>query len=196
MDIRTLLLAAARGGGSFLPPEVDVAVVACIVGRTHNISLDTGDALPFENAKLDTEGTMWTIGDPTKIVIPTTGLWWVGSDITTLGTDYGGTGYSNANVSVEIVRNWDAVEPHLDDDIAFDRHANVLTTSAAGNSGPHPVLLDAGDELELLVTGPGSHLLIEANPSPATEDGDPANLTLEGTGVLSPNFYAILIGVV
>jgi hypothetical protein len=190
------LLFAALNGAQFNTGATPVTMTGCIINRLSNHVVSTNVVFPFGQALYDsTGGSMWTAGSPSKIVIPAgvgnSKLWVIGADITTLGTSYGGTG--NQRVILEIVKNWpgnEAVNPHLNYEVAGERFWNENAASAYLNSiSFHPVLLNEGDELELLVTGSGSDLLVESNPS----DGVPSGyLTDDGPGTLSPRFYAFL----
>lgn len=143
----------------------------------------TPSAFPFNHEPDDTP--YWDITDPTVITVPATGWYWVGVDITTLGTGYGGA--NNQKVMIQVVRNWDGLQPHLDDMVAWERFYNLNGISAHGNSLLQPVYLNEGDELQLILqSGGNTSLLVESNPS----DGIPSGfLADEGPGTLSPHFY-------
>ncbi len=176
LDAYRVVVLAVGGGGFY----------GASIRRLANLVIADATAFPFDTATDDPLG-MWDLGDATKLTIPRTGWYWVGADITTLGTNYGGP--NNQQVMIEVCRNWDGVEPHLDEDVVFERFWNKNGSEAHGNSTLQLVHLVAGDYLQLLLTGSGSGLLVESNPS----DGLPSGyLTDTGPGTLSPHLYVVL----
>ncbi len=147
------------------------------ISRSENAFSTLNVAFPFDTLRFGLS-SMWDSAQPTRINIPLSGLWLVGADITTLGTYYGGT--ENYGVILEIVKNWCGVEttcPHLYADIIGERYGNGSGAFAQMNSTSSIVELQAGDYLELIISGV---LLVESNP------GD--------SGTLSPHFYAYYLG--
>lgn len=149
-------------------------------------------AFPFNTKRFGLD-SMWSISDPTKIVIPFDGAWLVGYDMTALGLLYScGTGISPINAErtiYEVTKNWCGNEvscPHLHADILFNRFEFQNTYGANGNSASTISSLNTGDFLQLITTGKYNGpngtpaLCIESNPL--------------GTGKLSPHFYAYYLG--
>jgi hypothetical protein len=149
-----------------------------------------GDALVFDSVLTDS-GSFTNLGThASRITIQRTGWYWVGANITTLGTDYSGS--NNSNVSISIVKNWDGVSAYLDSTIAFERFENGLSTSAQANSILQQVYLTSGDYVEVITySSVGSDLLIESNPSDGSPGGYPTDA---GLGTLSPHFFIQWIG--
>jgi hypothetical protein len=156
------------------------------VTRLSNYVLTNEDPFPFDTENVDSDG-IWDPGNPTVFTVQRTGWYFVGADITTLGTDYGGA--SNANLLIAILKNWDGVSAQLGYYIAVERYENGIATAAQLNSLLQLVYLEVGDELQLtLISAAGSSLLVESNPS----DGVPSGyLTDSGPGTLSPHFYLV-----
>lgn len=127
--------------------------------------------------------SMYDISSPTKINIPMDGVWNVGAEITTLGLNYvalGGT--PNDRVILNIVKNWCGNEsqcPILDHTICAERFEPQNVYAANLNSTSCPVVLEQGDNLQLVIIGRGN-LLVESNPY--------------NSGVISPHFYAYYLG--
>lgn len=175
----------------YFPRKFSAAFYGVHLTRLSNLVIDNEDPFPFGVANEDS-GEFWDIGDPTKIVIPPGqgGWYWVGADITTLGTNYGGS--SNANVTIAVLKNWDGVSTQLGFYCAAERFENGNSTLAYMNTlSPQLVELAAGDVLQLVLIGGGSDLLVESNPS----DGAPSGyLADDGPGTLSPHFYVLRAG--
>lgn len=158
------------------------------VRRLSNYSIANNTPFPFDHAIVDPDG-WWDIATPTKLIVPggKAGWYWVGANITTLGTSYGGG--SNLNVQIHIAKNWNGNETTLlNATVVYERFNNSTGGWAHGNSTLGLIYLDEGDELEIAFIGT-EPLLVESNPS----DGLPSGyLNDEGPGTLSPHFYAIL----
>lgn len=195
LALAALLAGVAVGDSGRPPTEAQFTATAeqtanpqqltgALVTRMSNLRVGNGIAFTFD-AEVSDQYNMWNASDPTVLTIPWEGWWWVGVNATTLGTSYGGP--SNLWTIIEVVRNWDGVEPHLDDNVAFERFYNGIATSAFGNSLLQLVYLKEGDRLQVLFSGPAAQgLLVESNPS----DGQPSGfLTDSGPGTLSPHFY-------
>ena len=153
------------------------------ISRSSNYLSPNNSAFPF-NVKRFGLDSMWNISDPTKITIPTTGIWLVGADMTSLGLNYASVGGVDSSRQIlEIVKNWCGAEvtcPHLESDIIFERFETQNAYGANGNSTSSIVYLEEGDYLQLLTSGKYGMLLIESNPY--------------GLGTLSPHFYAHYLG--
>jgi hypothetical protein len=167
----------------------DSSVRGVHVTRRSNIVVRNGEPVPFDAEVVDTGG-LWNKADPTKLTIQRDGWFWVGADITTLGTDYGGP--PNNNVQIAILKNWDGKSTQLPFYVVYERFANRRAELAQGNSTVQPIPLRAGDVLQLTLIGPTDDgLLVESNPS----DGKPRGFVADtGPGTLSPHMYAIRIG--
>lgn len=159
----------------------------CKLTSSVNYIIDNSTPLYFDTEMVDA-GDFFDAGtDNTKIIIRRTGWYWVGANITTLGTDYSGP--NNSNVVLAIMKNWDGVSTQLDYYVAFERYDNGMSGAAQGNTLLQQVYLEEDDELQLIVIGPtASGLLIESNPSDGLPGGFPTD---SGTGVLSPHFFAM-----
>lgn len=166
-------------------PAVNSGLVSFLT-RSSNIKVSNEQPFPW-NTEIDDVGDTWDPADPTVITAAATGWYWVGVNITTLGTSYGGP--NNSNVMITVLKNWDGVSIQLGYYVAWERFANTASTSAQGNSLLQMVHLEAGDELQVALIGATSAgLLVESNPS----DGLPSGfLTDAGPGTLSPHFYLI-----
>ena len=153
------------------------------ITNSANYTSSTNQAVPFDSIMFGLT-SMWNSADPTVIKIPLSGVWLVGADITALGLNYISVGgVTSERVIIEIVKNWcgnELICPHLYADIAGTRFEYQNPYAANLNSMSSPVYLEEGDELELLLTGKTSTLLIESNPN--------------GSGTISPHFYAIYLG--
>lgn len=157
---------------------------------TQNATWADEEPLEFTAANEDSD-SFWTVSDPSKITVPAGqgGWYFVGADITTLGTDYSGP--SNDNVQIAVLKNWDGVATQLDHYVCYERFNNENGSNAHGNSLLQPVLLAAGDVLQVVLIGSAGTLLVESNPS----DGLPSGyLTDTGPGTLSPHFYVLRAG--
>lgn len=176
----TAFVAAALTGfeGAVLPYGTSVM-------STANDTVTNEEPIPFNTELIDSAG-MWSIGDPTKVHIPRDDWYWVGADITTLGTAYGGP--NNTNVSIAIMKNWDGVSTQLGYYVAYERFNNEDGASAAGNSLLQLVYLEAGDVLQVILIGNAGSLLVESNPSDGVPSGFPNDT---GPGTLSPHFFVI-----
>jgi hypothetical protein len=155
------------------------------VTRLSNYVLTNEDPFPFDTVNVDTDG-IWDSSDPTKLTVQREGWYFLGANITTLGTDYGGA--SNANVGIYILRDWDGVSTQLAYYIAGERFENGFTSAAQLNSLLQLVYLEVGDVLELTLIGGAGSLLVESNPS----DGVPSGyVSDDGPGTMSPHFYLV-----
>lgn len=159
------------------------------VTRLSNVTVANNAAVVFDAEIADPDG-WWSAAAPTKLIVPAGkgGWYWVGADITTLGTTYGGP--ANTDVQLCVEKNWDGTQPTLlASCVAYQRYSHGNGTSARAETLLQPILLAAGDELQLALIGPTSGgLLVESNPS----DGLPSGyLTDDGPGTLSPHFFAI-----
>jgi hypothetical protein len=166
--------------GELLPPIAPMVGPAVDGGvfltRLSNVTVEPGEVLAFDHAV--------TGGEPV-VVVPVDGWYWVGVNLTTLGTYYGGP--PNTEVQISVVKNWDRTTPYLTSTVAAERFHNRDGGSAEVNSLLQPVPLTAGDRLEVVLTSP-SGLLVESNPS----DGQPGSFTTDdGPGTLSPHFYLL-----
>lgn len=144
------------------------------------------EPLAFDTANLDT-AAMFNPADPTVLTVTLTGWYWVGVDVTTLGTYYKGP--DNRNVQIAVMRNWTPGATQLNHYIAYARHQNRDGASAAGNSLLQLVPLVAGDRLQVVLIGPtAGGLLVESNPSDGLPGGFPTDM---GPGTMSPHFYVV-----
>lgn len=149
-----------------------------------------GDALVFDTILTDSGGFVDLVADSSKITVQRTGWYWVGANITTLGTDYSGS--NNSNVALSITKNWDGVAAYLDSTVAFERFENDLSTSAQANSILQQVYLTEGDYIQVVTyTSSASNLLIESNPSDGSPGGYPTDA---GLGTLSPHLFVQWVG--
>lgn len=182
----TITISSTGGGGG---GGGTVAMVGAYVTRLSNVVIANNTAFTFDTEIVDTDA-IWDAGNPTVFTVPATGWWWVGCDMTSLGTSYGGA--NNADLLYAVLKNWDGVSATLGYMIIAERFANSNGASAHLNSTASPVYLTAGDELQLIVINNGaSSTLIESNPS----DGVPSGFLADsGPGTLSPHFYMVWIG--
>lgn len=183
-NLLVLLLLPILGSLAIQPARAsaDDTFYGVVVSRESNYLISANTALPFEVVEMGLS-SMWDENEPTKIKIQQAGVYLVGGDFTTLGLNYAALGGTDASrVIIEIVKNWCGIEsvcPHLYSDVIFERFEIQNMYGANGNSPSSLIYLEAGDELEVLITGKGSKLLIECNP---------------GACVLSPRFYAVYMG--
>lgn len=165
------------------------AFAGAMLTRLSNRVHANSTAFPFDSAAVDPDG-WWSAGAPSRLTVPVgkTGWYIVGADVTTLGTNYGGT--TNVNVQIQIAKNWNGVAGDLlNATVVYERFDNANGTAAHGNATASLVYLQAGDYLQLTTfNSNGADLLIESNPS----DGVPSGyLTDAGPGTLSPHLYVI-----
>ena len=162
--------------------EANLGETAYIVEVTANTNKVSHNYVPlsFDGIRFGLNN-MWSSSDPTKLVIPVTGIWEVGAEITTLGLNYvsiGGT--QNDRVILNIVKNWDGLEStFLYSTVCAERFEPQNMYAANLNSTSCPLYLEQGSKLELVIIGRGN-LLVESNPG--------------NTGLMSPHFYAHYLG--
>lgn len=155
--------------------------------RLTNVVIADDTAFSWDTARLmNTSYASWTIGDPTKLYIDRTGWYFVGADITTLGTSYGGA--DNSDWLACIGKNGIAL---ANTQIAERHRASTAVNADLMSIGTPMYLLDT-DYLQLyLQNANAANILVESNPS----DGLPSGyLTDAGPGTISPHLYLIAMG--
>lgn len=189
--------AVSREAASLAQPQIEKALLPPIapltagevglggfVTRLSNVVQPNGEPFRFDHV---VSGDLWDPEEPSVLVVPATGWWRVGVDLTTLGTSYDGP--PNNDVTISVVRNWDKSEPFLTSTVAVERFHNDPDGRVAEiNSLLEPVWLEAGDRLEVILVGGPEGLLVESNPS----DGVPNGFRTDtGPGTLSPHFFLL-----
>jgi hypothetical protein len=182
------LLIAGGGAGSFTsPPEEDEMRVVAKLTRLSNIVVTEDTAFPYDEAVvLDTAYATWA-GEGNPLVIVQSRWYGIVVNSTTLGTSYS-SAPDNSDWLHAVGRNGIT----LADTVVSERHSGLSGASAQlMSTGPWPVYLEAGDELDTyyqnLVSGQTT-LLVESNPT----DG-PNYLTDVGPGTLSPHLILIAL---
>jgi hypothetical protein len=155
--------------------------VVAFLTRLSNIVATENAAFPFDTARvMDTTYCTWAGGDGDPIVIVESSWYWIHSNLTVLGTFYGGP--SNSDWFALIGRNGN----DLASTIIGERHHSEQTGADLMSLGS-PYYLEAGDEITLyLQNASGTGILVESNPT----DG-PDYTTDVGEGVISPHLILV-----
>lgn len=171
-----------------------MAVVAFLT-RLSNYVVTEDTSFPYDHARvLNTAYFTWA-GEGNPLVCVQTGWYGIVLNSTTLGTGYGTTGLGSGTPAPDNSDWVHAVGRNgitLADTVVSERHVGLSGSSAQlMSTGPWPVYLESGDELDAyyqnLASGV-STLLIESNPT----DG-PNYHTDTGDGVLSPHLILVTL---
>ena len=159
--------------------------VVAFLTRLSNIVVAEDTTFPFDHARvMDTDYCTWA-GEDEPIVIVQEGWYRIESNITTLGTFYGGP--SNARWFGLIGRNGNDLANTID-----GHHRDYSDTGADLTSFGTTEWLEVGDEITLYFQNPsGTGLLVESNPSDGVPDG---YLDDEGPGTIGPKFILTKVG--
>ncbi len=183
--------AAVAGTEAARPPATDVPggrFVGVYLTRLSNLVIGSGQPFPFTEVRKASPG-YFDINRPTDVTIPVSGWYWVGYEITTLGTGYGGA--TNRNLVIAVLKNYDGQGPILDFMVVGRRFSHSNGKDAYLDSQTVPCYLEAGDTLQLVIQNhDASSVLVESNPSDGLPNGF---LNDDGPGTLSPHFYVILM---
>lgn len=175
-----------RGGAAFVTPDPHDMTMVAYLTRLTNVVINDDTAFSWDTARvLNTTYASWTIGDPTKLYIDRSGWYWIGCDITTLGTSYGGA--NNADYFVLVGKNGIA----LANTVLAERHSPASATGADLLSIGGPVYLLDTDYIQVYFQNTNAaSILVESNPS----DGLPSGyLTDAGPGTMSPHLFLIAL---
>lgn len=164
--------------------------VVAFLTRLSNHVVTEDTAFPYDDARvLDTDYFTWA-GTGNPLVCVQEGWYGIILNSTVLGTLYENGSGTPAPSSQDWIHAVGRNGVTLADTIVSERHVGVNGASAQlMSTGPWPVYLEAGDELETYyqnhVSG-ATTLLVESNPT----DG-PNYFTDAGDGVLSPHLILI-----